>query len=421
MRPLVVGQRLPVSDLTPLDVIEVAVTLDAPSAAGRAVVALCVDAKQAVVDGDEVVFAAKPSSRCGGVAVSDDGQAVRVTLRLGQIAARVDRVLLAITFLGEGPRGPADASSLRNGRVTVSAGGQALAVYQVVDGGASNHRALCLLEVYRKGAWRLAVPGGGFVGGAVALLSNYRAHPEIGRSLESRNPFGMPFPPPSLPPPSPSGGAGAAPPRALKLPGNWPGAVNPVVPKDVIGAVGMIVIESSRDGVCTGTGFAVSPGGLVVTCAHVVEGASAGHFVTQAGDLRRFEVVDTEPHADLALLRVMDNVGFERWMMLERAGAQPELGDAVGILGYPLGIRLGASVSYCQGIVNSVRATRDGQRVLQIDAGAAPGSSGAPVFSRESGRVMGVLTSGLRMDTGGMHINFAVDVASLWARDWFRA
>lgn len=423
MRPLVVGQRLPVGDVTPKDVLEIAVTLDEPPAGGRCVLALCVDAAQAVVGGDEVVSSAKPASRCGGVTWSDDPRGARVTLRLAQIAPAVDRVILALAFLGQGPRGPADASSLRNGRVTVSAGGAAVAGYDIVVGDGT-HRALCLIEVYRKGAWRITVPGGGFVGGVVALLSNYRAHPDIGRTLESRNsnPFGMPFPPPSLPssPSSSSSGGGRAAPRALKLPNNWPGGVNPVVPKDVLGAVGMIVIESRRDGVCTGTGFAVSPGGLVVTCAHVVEGADSGHFVGQSEGPRHFEVLDTAPLSDLALLRVTDGVGFERWMMLERPGAQPDLGDAVGILGYPLGIKLGESVSYCQGIVNSVRSSRDGQRVLQIDAGAAPGSSGAPVFSRESGRVLGVLTSGLRMDAGGMHINFAVDVSSLWAREWFR-
>jgi len=416
MRTLVTGQRVAVTDLTPLGVVEVVVTLDEPPAANRAVVAVCVDAKQAVVDGDEVVHAAKPSSRCGGVTAHDDPRGARFTLRLADISPRIDKVLFSIGFVGSGPRGPYDASSLRNGRVAFWAGGQVLATYELNDPGAANNRALCLAEVYRKGAWRVSLPGGGFVGGLVALLSNYRAHPDIARALEHRRSsgrdFGLPQPPPPLP-------AGAAP-RGLKLPSNWPGAATPAVPKDLVAAVGMIIIESSKDGLCTGTGFVVSPGGLVVTCAHVVEGATAGHFVAQSGELRRFEVLDTAPQCDLALLRVADDIGFERWMMLDRPGAEPGLGDAVGILGYPLGITLGASVSYCAGIVNSVRS-RDGQRVLQIDAGAAPGSSGAPVFSRESGRVMGVLTSGLRMDAGGMHINFAIDVMAVWARDWFSA
>ena len=54
----------------------------------------------------------------------------------------------------------------------------------------------------------------------------------------------------------------------------------------------------------------------------------------------------------------------------------------------------------------------------QVDTGAAPGSSGGPVFRRADGRVVGVLTSGLSTQMGGMLVNFAVDIRRLWQLGW---
>lgn len=68
--------------------------------------------------------------------------------------------------------------------------------------------------------------------------------------------------------------------------------------------------------------------------------------------------------------------------------------------------------------MNSCRQ-KDGIPILQIDAGAAPGSSGGPVFQRSDGRVIGVLTSGLLNGPPGMLVNFALDLAYAWDLGWF--
>ena len=135
-------------------------------------------------------------------------------------------------------------------------------------------------------------------------------------------------------------------------------------------------------------------------------------------ELRPVEPVAGDAENDLALLRISDGNGVPNWLLLDR-DAEPTLGQNVGLFGFPLGLHLGLDVTYSQGIVNSIRK-RENRPILQLDAGAAPGSSGGPVFDRSSGRVIAMLTSGIH-GAGGMHVNFAIDLRALWPLGWFRS
>jgi S1-C subfamily serine protease len=171
----------------------------------------------------------------------------------------------------------------------------------------------------------------------------------------------------------------------------------------------------------TGTGFIVNPGGCFITCAHVVDDAvDFAICIDGTRLLRKSEVIAMDTMADLALCWMADRNGSPDWLLLAGKDATPALGDDLGLLGFPLGVDLGLSVTYSQGIVNSLRQRGDrGQvSVLQIDVGAAPGSSGGPVFRRKDGKVLGVLTSGLDVQERGMMINFAVDLRMLWRLGW---
>ena len=119
--------------------------------------------------------------------------------------------------------------------------------------------------------------------------------------------------------------------------------------------------------------------------------------------------------SDIAIIRLVDGFGVESWLRPADSQDEPKLGQVLGLLGYPLG-EVGLEVTYSQGVVNSLRSTMS-HRVLQIDAGAAPGSSGGPVFRREDGRVIGILGGGLE-GRAGMLANFAMDIRQLWALGW---
>jgi serine protease Do len=182
-------------------------------------------------------------------------------------------------------------------------------------------------------------------------------------------------------------------------------------------ALGLIEVGTEM-GTANGTGWVVSPGGWVITCAHVVESTIWMRFIAEGESApRSLELVAVDEEGDLALLRLTDGAGSPHWLPLANEGQPPSLGDEVAILGYPLGKQLGLTLTYTQGIVNSVRES-SGVSMIQVDAGAAPGSSGGPVFRRADGSVLGVLSSGLHAQGAGMLINFASGVQRLRNLGW---
>ena len=396
VRALVPGQRLDIEELATEGQIEVTLELTGGNLSALRPVCLSLGCNQQVLDGREVVHQSRPISTCGGVRFVQEGASLfRFCVSLGQLSPGTGRLLIVLGLL----RGHV----LEHGVIRLGGGGKDWAAYSFQACDFPEEKALCLLELYKKGTWRALVPGGGFRGGLPALFSNYGAHQDTTAAVE------QPAPSPPVQ-------------RHLDhpwLPSTRPGDRVPAIPEALLPAVGQIICTSDDGSTFAGTGFVVGPGGLVLTCAHVVADATSAKIMLGGSSVMRdLEFVAADLPSDVALLHIPDHAGVPHWLMLESPECEPRLGAALGILGYPLGLKLGLDVSYCEGIVNSLRSV-DGIRVLQIDAGAAPGSSGAPVFSRTSGKVMGILTSGLNLSSGGMHVNFAVDIRVVWNLGWF--
>ena len=129
-------------------------------------------------------------------------------------------------------------------------------------------------------------------------------------------------------------------------------------------------------------------------------------------------VLASDEHHDLALLYLTDQQGFTDWLVLDLE-REPQLGDELGLLAYPLGTTFGRNVTYSKGIINGIRQ-QDGTPFLQIDTGAAPGSSGGAIFSSQTGKVVGVLHGGLPLGHG-MIINLGIDIRNLKQLGWVKA
>lgn len=350
---------------------------------------------QAVSGG--LVVGCGSTSNCGGVELHPAG----FVLKLDRIPDDVDRLVLGLELRARGP-GPAEASALGVCHATVRQQGNEAVQYDFAGRDFGRETALQVVEIYRKEGWRMMAVGAGFLGGLRAMASQY------GARLPS----------------SASSSAGAAPSETngleekIRLPVAWPAGIPPVVPKGLVGAVGLIVVETSRGDVHTGTGFAISPGGLMLTADHTISDSKQISVAMHGtGELRRGEVLARSPELDIALLWLADRQGATAWLLLGEPGSRPELGEEVGLLAFPLGLELGAGVTYSQGIVNSHR-NLDGRSVLQIDAGAAPGSSGGPLIRRRDGRIVGILIGGRPGGDKGMHINFATDIQMLYGVGW---
>ena len=134
----------------------------------------------------------------------------------------------------------------------------------------------------------------------------------------------------------------------------------------------------------SGTGFLVSPDGLLVTNHHVVAGSKQILAKAENGGLFPvLRVVATDPANDLALLQL--EAKDLPCLTLAPAGSA-EAGTRIAVIGSPLGLE----GTLTEGIV-SARRKLPGQKreVLQISAAISQGSSGSPVLDPQ-GRVVGV-------------------------------
>lgn len=395
---LIKGQRIKLADLSVEGPFHVEMALSGISGAHFLCVVLGAGGK--LLGEDTLIHSGHESSRCGSVSmrgVSSAGAGFDVDCsRLPGEASE----LVFVVALGESSSAPNESSAhIQEGRFVVGRQGAPVAVYSFGASHFDGEKTIILARLYRKGEWRLALVGSGFRAG---LQSCFRHFGIPGRLLQSA--------------PSELGGgqedeAGGIEGQIL-IPREWPGSVLPPIPHGLTPAVGFILVETQDGNHATGTGFVINPGGALLTCRHVVVNArSCGIRLEGTQVFRPLKCLAEDEQHDIALLWMADGQGWPYWLPLAARDTQVQLGDPLGLLGYPLGFELGVSVTYTQGIVNSCRA-QNGVPLLQIDAGAAPGSSGGPVFRRSDGRVVGILRGGV--ERHGMLINLAWDIRALW-------
>jgi serine protease Do len=155
----------------------------------------------------------------------------------------------------------------------------------------------------------------------------------------------------------------------------------------------------------TGSGFVLTPDGLVVTNNHVV--ASARQIVVRLGNGREFPatVVGRDASTDVALLRVQ-GVGREPLPAVYLGDSDKlDVGDWVVAIGNPFG--LDHSVSH--GLISAkerVLGVDVFDDFIQTDALINPGNSGGPLFNMR-GEVVGVNTAIIKQGQG---IGFAVPI-----------
>lgn len=164
----------------------------------------------------------------------------------------------------------------------------------------------------------------------------------------------------------------------------------------------------------TGTGFAISRNGYMVSNRHVVENCIDLSMIYD-GKSENLEVVYLSDQLDLALIK--SNQFFSKFF--ELSANEPELLDSVIVAGYPLSEVLTGGVTVTRGVISSTNGLASNQDEFQIDASIQPGNSGSPVI-RDDGTVIGVASykfnqvQGLR--TYGAipeNISFAVRSASI--------
>jgi S1-C subfamily serine protease len=183
-------------------------------------------------------------------------------------------------------------------------------------------------------------------------------------------------------------------------------AVSSVV--DTVGPAVVRVDTRERNGKAgrggTGSGVVISPDGLVLTNAHVVNGAKDIRHSDTEGRTTMARALGIDPDTDLALLRAdaARNLAFAPLgdsKLLRR-------GQIAIAIGNPLGFESTVTAGVISALGRSLRATtgRMIEDVIQTDAALNPGNSGGPLVSSR-GEVIGINTAVIM---GAQGICFAV-------------
>ena len=148
----------------------------------------------------------------------------------------------------------------------------------------------------------------------------------------------------------------------------------------------------------SGSGFAVSADGYVITNNHVIEGCQEV-VVHIKGTEIPVTVIAYDPQNDLALLKG----DFRPSTVFPLTNDRPELLQDVYVAGFPFGNKISTSVKVTKGIISSLTGIGNNFSNIQIDAALQSGNSGGPIID-ELGNVVGVAVS--KLDARYMFDNF---------------
>lgn len=147
----------------------------------------------------------------------------------------------------------------------------------------------------------------------------------------------------------------------------------------------------------SGTGFAISEQGFIVTNNHVIENADRifvrginGNFAEE------FEasVIVKDENNDLAIIKLNDQdslaIGTPQYSISLRSNAL--VGEDIFTLGYPLRSTMGDELKLTNGIISSRTGYNGDITSYQISAPIQPGNSGGPLFDGK-GNVIGIVNA----------------------------
>jgi serine protease Do len=155
----------------------------------------------------------------------------------------------------------------------------------------------------------------------------------------------------------------------------------------------------------SGSGFAISKNGYLVTNLHVVDGYTKIFSFTQDGIGHQSEVVAIDEINDLAVLKITEpDFSFTGKLPYSIRKSTLNLAHRVYSLGYPKN-----EIVYNEGYVSSITGFEGDTNKFQLELPSSPGASGAPIID-ETGNILGII-SGKQSQTEG--VTYAIKTKAL--------
>ena len=178
-------------------------------------------------------------------------------------------------------------------------------------------------------------------------------------------------------------------------------------------------ISSSKEFRSSGTGFAITSNGLLVTNYHVIKNAKTITVMnTKVGEKSSYnaEIILSDKHNDLAILQIQDNtfsnLGIPPFSLKMKTDA---MGTNVFTLGYPLIDTMGETLKLTDGLISSKTGFQGDISSYQISAPVQPGNSGGPLFDFK-GNLIGIVNakhSGAENVTYAIKTNYLINLLEL--------
>ena len=168
------------------------------------------------------------------------------------------------------------------------------------------------------------------------------------------------------------------------------------------------MINSSGDFINSGTGFAISQDGLIVTNYHVIDGANQIQLKShRIGALKTYaaELILADEKNDLAVLKINDT-NFKGFDIIPYSfkNKVSDMGTQVYTLGFPLTQTMGESLKLTDGLISSKTGFQGDISLYQVSIPVQPGNSGGPLFDY-NGNLIGVINA---KHLGAENVTYAI-------------
>ena len=172
--------------------------------------------------------------------------------------------------------------------------------------------------------------------------------------------------------------------------------------------------SGASDGVL-GSGVVVDASGDILTCLHVVNGATSIEVTFADGTRSTATVQAQEPQNDIAVLRA-DQPPADLVPAVLGNPRSVQVGSEAFVVGNPFGLYGSMSSGVVSGLNRSFQLPNNGpllSGLIQVDAAVNPGNSGGPLVNRE-GQVIGIVSALINPTNDDVFIGIGLAVPIDW-------